>query len=252
MARFPLACLVLSVFALVGCQSTQMPTAALPGPNFAGPTVIQPAYVAPAPAVVMAPRPQVIRPATPAPAMRGIPAAWIPLATAQHREWKWIVIHHSATPTGGAAAFDKAHKAKGWDGLGYDFVIGNGTDTGDGQIEVGYRWPIQTQGAHAYTPNEQFNMHGIGICLVGNMDNHPPTARQMQSLVKLVAYLVDTYHIKQSDIIGHKMTGKQTDCPGSMTNIDQIRAAVARLRHTVIAEDPAPVPGEELMKTASR
>ena len=30
-------------------------------------------------------------------------------------------------------------QAKGWDELGYHFVIGNGTDTRDGQVEVGSR-----------------------------------------------------------------------------------------------------------------
>ncbi|MFQ5589758.1 MAG: peptidoglycan-binding protein, partial [Phycisphaerae bacterium] len=51
--------------------------------------------------------------------------------------WTTIVIHHSATETGGASLFDRFHRKRGWDGLGYHFVIGNGTDTPDGLIEVG-------------------------------------------------------------------------------------------------------------------
>jgi len=32
------------------------------------------------------------------------------------------------------------HKEKThWAGIGYDFVIGNGTDSGDGEIEVTFR-----------------------------------------------------------------------------------------------------------------
>ena len=61
--------------------------------------------------------------------------SWVPPVAA--RPWRWIVVHHSDTTTGGAAAFDKMHREKGWDELGYDFVIGNGSDTGDGQVEVG-------------------------------------------------------------------------------------------------------------------
>jgi hypothetical protein len=49
----------------------------------------------------------------------------------------------SATDLGGAKRFHKQHKARGWDGLGYHFVIGNGSDTADGEIEVGHRWKIQ-------------------------------------------------------------------------------------------------------------
>ncbi|MBM4054820.1 MAG: hypothetical protein FJ264_09150 [Planctomycetes bacterium] len=44
------------------------------------------------------------------------------------REWKYIVIHHSASESGCAAEFDKFHREKRhWEnGLGYHFVIGNG------------------------------------------------------------------------------------------------------------------------------
>ena len=55
------------------------------------------------------------------------------------RPWKYIIIHHSDTPYGGAARFDLAHRERGWAMLGYDFVIGNGTDTRNGLIEVGPR-----------------------------------------------------------------------------------------------------------------
>ena len=252
--RFNGVMLAAAAFA-AGCQATTQ-TAQLPQPTFAKPVIKRPAYVAPVVVAVAPVRPNVARVVTPPPAparlRTDVPASWVPAANAQPREWDWIVIHHSATPTGGVVAFDKAHKAKGWDGVGYDFVIGNGTDTADGQVEVGYRWPIQAQGAHAYTPDELYNKHGIGICLVGNMDDHPPTAKQMRALDRLVAYLADTYRIKQSNIIGHKMTGKQTDCPGNLTNIAQIRADVARLRQTAIAEDPKPLPGTELMQTAMK
>ena len=250
MARFSIS-LILFVAIAAGCQTTEtVTTASLPAPNFAGPAIKPPPYVPPVIAV-LPPAPKLTRPPPPPP-MAGIPAAWIPLASAEHREWMWIVIHHSATPTGGAAAFDKAHKAKGWDGLGYDFVIGNGTDTGDGQIEVGYRWPIQAQGAHAWTPDERFNIHGIGICLVGNFDNGAPSTKQLASLARLAAYLADTYHIRQSDILGHKMTGKQTDCPGSHTDIAAIRQMVAARRTMATAEGPEHKPGDELMQSASR
>jgi 5-methylcytosine-specific restriction endonuclease McrA len=36
--------------------------------------------------------------------------------------------------------FDRSHRDKGWDELGYHFVIGNGTSSGDGVVEVGTRW----------------------------------------------------------------------------------------------------------------
>ena len=68
--------------------------------------------------------------------------------------WTCIVIHHSATDEGNAERFDRMHKAKGWDELGYDFVIGNGTDTRDGQVEVGPRWPVQNRSWPASSPGD--------------------------------------------------------------------------------------------------
>src|SRR5579863_9129173 len=54
-------------------------------------------------------------------------AAWLPPHPSDR--WQCIVIHHSASDVGGAERFDRWHRAKGWDELGYHFVIGNGTDT---------------------------------------------------------------------------------------------------------------------------
>ena len=59
---------------------------------------------------------------------------------ASPRPWKVVVLHHSASAVGGAERFDGWHRAKGWDGVGYDFVIGNGTDTADGALETTFRW----------------------------------------------------------------------------------------------------------------
>jgi hypothetical protein len=119
------------------------------------------------------------------------------------------------------------HKAKGWDELGYHFVIGNGTDTSDGQTEVGPRWPKQKWGAHAKTPDNRFNKYGIGICLVGNFDNERPTKAQVQSLSHLVAYLMKTYKIPADRVIGHGDT-KATDCPGKNVHIADIRKMAAQ------------------------
>jgi len=120
--------------------------------------------------------------------------------------------------------FDKEHRAKGWDGVGYHFVIGNGTNSGDGQIEVTPRWPIQKWGAHAKTLDNRYNEYGIGICLVGNFDSARPTSKQMQSLSRLVAYLMQTYRIAPGNIVGHRDT-KPTDCPGRNLDIAAVRSA---------------------------
>jgi hypothetical protein len=138
--------------------------------------------------------------------------AWVP--PVPERKWRYILIHHSASPTGSAAMFDRAHRERGWNELGYDFVIGNGSLTGDGQVEIGPRWTKQVTGAHAgVRDHPEFNEFGVGICLVGNFDLGRPSAAQMQSLVSLVRWLMHRYDIPKTRVLGHGML-KPTDCPG--------------------------------------
>ena len=210
---------------LAGCSAGPKTVASLPSPSFAAPVVI-----GTEPAPKPTPAPVAIRP-TPAPVKptpqvaQGGARDWAPPVPA--RAWKYVVVHHSATAGGGAAAFDRMHKAKGWDGLGYDFVIGNGTDTADGQVEVGFRWKQQITGAHAKTADNRYNEYGIGICLVGNFDVDRPTPAQMQSLAKLVAYLTRTYRITPDNVIGHRDT-KSTECPGKFMNVEIVRRSVGQ------------------------
>ncbi|MCZ7646488.1 MAG: peptidoglycan recognition protein family protein [Planctomycetota bacterium] len=166
----------------------------------------------------------IAKPAAPAPAAAPAYAAADPSWNVPLRaDWKYIVLHHSASATGSAASFDRAHKARGWDGLGYHFVIGNGSGSGDGEVEVGYRWKQQERGAHA--GNAEFNTHGVGICLVGNFEETHPTPRQMAALNALVRYLQGRCNVPASRIIGHgDVPGKDTQCPGKHFSIGQFRA----------------------------
>jgi len=146
-----------------------------------------------------------------------IPGAWFPPSNLE-KKWTAIIIHHSATDKGNARIFDKWHKENNhWDGVGYDFVIGNGSDSGDGQVEVTFRWKKQIPGAHCGgTSGNWANEDGIGICLVGDFSQTTPTERQIQSLVKLIRFLQQQYEIPKSRIYGHKTTpgARITECPG--------------------------------------
>jgi hypothetical protein len=217
------------LLASVGCQSQSSMVGQLPSPNFSGPVVAQaapPPVVVPGPPRVQQPQPQPPVKAQPPKVAAGIPREWTPHVAA--RSWQAIVIHHSATPAGGAARFDREHREKGWDELGYDFVIGNGTDTGDGVVEVGSRWVKQKVGAHAKTPDNWYNEHGIGICLVGNFDADRPTPAQMRSVAKLVAFMMKTYRIPADRVIGHGDT-KPTDCPGAHMHVAEVRRMATQM-----------------------
>jgi N-acetylmuramoyl-L-alanine amidase len=180
---------------------------------------IAPAY--PAPTVPLAPTPR------PAPRLsNAIPASWIPPVAP--RNWQWIIIHHSDSDYGSAAIIDQWHRQRGFDELGYHFVIGNGTNSGDGQIEVGPRWTKQKWGAHDNALDNRYNLEGIGICLVGNFNKTHPTAAQQKSLMKLVVYLMKTYHVPPDRILGHGET-KDTECPGKYLRVAAIRSAAEQM-----------------------
>jgi hypothetical protein len=140
--------------------------------------------------------------------------AWKPPGGVSNR-WNTIVIHHSAGDFGSAAHFDKYHRTvKNWDELGYHFVIGNGNGATDGLIEVGPRWLKQKHGAHCKTDGNYYNEHGIGICLVGNFESKRPTNAQIQSLKRLVRFLMRETGVRAEKIVSHgDVTGK-TECPG--------------------------------------
>ncbi len=127
------------------------------------------------------------------------------------RKWDYIVVHHSFSNSGNAETFERCHKQRGWLGVGYHFVIGNGHGSGDGTVEVTFRWDQQLHGAHAGV--KKYNEHGIGICLVGDFETGHPTSRQMASLVWLTNHLQEKCSIPTSGIYLHRHI-KNTSCPG--------------------------------------
>lgn len=130
------------------------------------------------------------------------------------KKWKYIVIHHSATDEGSSLQFDRYHQSRGWEGLGYHFVIDNGTKgKQDGQIEVSPRWLKQKNGAHCNA--NCMNERAIGICLVGNFNSESVSEKQLESLVYLTDKLREYYKIPLKRIMGHgQVRGAKTDCPG--------------------------------------
>jgi hypothetical protein len=238
--------LLLCMLALVcldwlgGCQSQSgtadadlPPLRLTPPPAAQRPAVVpaRPAYptASAQPTAAPAPAPTAVPPsrsAPTAPRAAAVPANWIPAVAANN--WMWIIIHHSDSDYGSAAIIDKWHRDRGFDELGYHFVIGNGTNSGDGQIEVGPRWVKQKWGAHDNALDNRFNTNGIGICLVGDFNKTRPTLKQRRALLRLVVYLMRTYHIPADRVLGHGET-KVTQCPGRYLDVANMRDTLARM-----------------------
>ncbi|QOJ17322.1 MAG: N-acetylmuramoyl-L-alanine amidase [Phycisphaeraceae bacterium] len=119
--------------------------------------------------------------------------------------WGGIVIHHSGGPAGDATTLHRQHVSHGLDGLGYHFVIGNGSGMSEGEVAIGYRWAEQLPGAHALGPDASWhNQHSIAICLVGNGESRAFTDHQIESLVRLVRDLQRRFGIPAERVWLHR------------------------------------------------
>lgn len=119
-----------------------------------------------------------------------------------------IIIHCSATPEGKdfrASDIDKWHKANGWKGIGYHYVV-----CLDGTIEHGRA--EEEIGAHASGHNQQ----SIGVCYIGGLAKDGKTSKdtrtdeQKLALQSLVTRLKGKY--PQADVFGHNEVAHK-DCP---------------------------------------
>ncbi len=147
------------------------------------------------------------------------------------RSWTYLVVHHTATEVGNATSINQSHHQRGfWDGLGYHFLIDNGSlGKLDGQIEISPRWIKQKDGAHCNAAG--MNQNGIGIALVGNFSQSRVSNQQLDSLVFLVSTLMKHYQIPIDHILRHgSVPGKSTECPGKLFPWD---AFIQRLRQVV-------------------
>lgn len=148
------------------------------------------------------------------------------------RPWKYVVVHHSATEAGSYSDIDAEHRKLlgSADGCGYHFVIGNGTGSGDGQIEVSQRWVKQKHGVHCRNARRaDIDEYGIGVCLIGDFEKAPPTAKQQAALKALVAYLSEKYRIDQGRLETHShIAATSTVCPGRHFPEDALELPVAR------------------------
>lgn len=130
----------------------------------------------------------------------------------RRKNWNTIVVHHSAIKYGNATIYDRSHRQRGMrNGLAYHFVIGNGIDSGDGEVEIGPRWRNQLHGGHVR--NYKVNLTAIGICLVGNFETHHPSKKQLEAFKQLMDWLRADVLQKKVRFAGHKDIERNL-CPG--------------------------------------
>lgn len=151
-------------------------------------------------------------------------------ATLDSKRWRSIVIHHSGSMRGTPASLEAQAKSVGLKGLGTHFVIGNGQGMDDGEIHVGYRWLDQNPGAHTTGADaDWYNLHSIGICLVGNGDRQEFTPAQIDRLGQLVRTLCREFEIPEERVVLHSQVAKTSD-PGLLFPTASFREQLPRKR----------------------
>jgi hypothetical protein len=138
-------------------------------------------------------------------------------APVQRARWKFVIVHNSGTRQGSARVFDYYHRhvRRMRNGLAYHFVIGNGTSTRNGQIEIGDRWVHQIRGGHVHS--DYMNTIGLGICLVGDFNRDQPTRAQLEACEELIRYLQE--RCGKMQVRPHREVNPPrwaTDCPGDV------------------------------------
>lgn len=136
-----------------------------------------------------------------------------------NRQVDHLIIHCSATgPDQNITAtdIDKWHRARGWWGCGYHYVI---TRDGTTQSEAsGNRCrPLEQAGAHVGDCGPGWNSRSIGVCMVGGVGKNGKaennfTLEQWKALEELVLTLLEKYPgIKV--LGGHRDLIKKTGAP---------------------------------------
>jgi len=136
---------------------------------------------------------------------------------------KYIILHTAAFR--GHSDVDiirRWHKEKGWEDIGYHFVITGSPFDESSEIQIGR--PLLYRGAHAYGNNR----NSIGICMTGHGDHIEWTEDQLQRLTFLTRQLQKSYNIPNNKIIGHRETWYETvhhykTCPGKLIDMNEIR-----------------------------
>lgn len=121
---------------------------------------------------------------------------------------KYIVIHCTDTPAGrdvSAAQVDAWHKERGWEGIGYHYLVRL-----DGTVEQGR--PLTKVGAHVYG----YNRVSVGVCYVGGRDRQgrcadTRTPEQVAALRQLVSQLKERF--PAAKVVGHRDLCRVKECP---------------------------------------
>lgn len=122
---------------------------------------------------------------------------------------KYLVVHCADTPPDmdiGVQEIDRWHRKRGWNGVGYHYVIRR-----DGTLETGRA--SSTPGAHV----RKFNRQSLGICLVGGRaaEGKEPENNFTREQLEVLAILLDECLViaPHAEVVGHRDLDSGKACP---------------------------------------
>lgn len=145
-----------------------------------------------------------------------------------------LVCHHSASETGTVKTIDIEHRQRGWAGIGYHCVC-----YADGSLHQGRS--DSAVGASVYGANAG----KLAICLIGKLNEHPPTDAQLDALGHWLVVKGMAYDIRSDQVKGHgevAIKNHGTLCPGKFLDMNRIRSWY----HNCITEARAGKPVQSL------
>lgn len=162
------------------------------------------------------------------------------------RKIKHIIVHHSLSHWADGKEIVRWHcspkpKGNNWKSPGYHAVICNGYPdypswhkrrpiaSADGRVDRILSEDIIANGV------KYGNANSLHVCLVGNLDDHRCTKRQMEKLTDLLVFWCKKYGLAAGDIYGHgemqRKIGRERHiktCPGRFFDLTELRIAVSR------------------------
>ena len=125
---------------------------------------------------------------------------------------KYLIIHQTATLKNQTSfeKIKKLHLKQGMGNIAYHYFI-----EANGRLRKGRN--ETTAGTH--TKASGMNLKSLGIGLAGNFNLEEPSNNQLESLEKLLRYLITKYNIEIGNVLGHReVWNSATECPGDSLN----------------------------------
>ena len=135
---------------------------------------------------------------------------------------EYIILHTAAFKGDADISLIKQwHLQRGFNDVGYHYYIRR-----SGQIQQGRKENIN--GAHCRDMG--MNRKSLGICFEGHHNFEDWTPQQIESFYPFIKELLEKYSIPVENILGHRETGANKDCPGTKIDMNQVRNKILNFK----------------------